>query len=266
MPKAPAFVPKPALEKLPLAVRKDLRDNFEADKKNQIVCWLCLLRVYLTRYTKGFIDALKHLNTKFGEKGKALFNRACTQSELTVTVNTLGVKAPYVLAEFLDGVFRILFKNDYLGSNASSLYDCILPAIDNVPTEAFSLRAEHSIDKHFHVEIDELKEKLVDILAMPNLVLDPNFEEVYQALLVGKKEEKDWRNSFGLGFKGDDMLQEGLVEVASTSTFKVRVVPKLVKRYCNEVVIEDGIVYLQTTVDKWSYNISSMGEGLIDLL
>lgn len=52
-----------------------------------------------------------------------------------------------------------------------------------------------------------------------------------------------------LGFKEDDMLQEGLQEIVETKTFKVRVVPKT--NSTTETVVEDGVVYLQCAADRW---------------
>ena len=47
------------------------------------------------------------------------------------------------------------------------------------------------------------------------------------------------------GFKGDDMLQEGLAEVVTSKTFKLRIVPSTKNNTTNEVVIENNIVYIQ---------------------
>lgn len=49
------------------------------------------------------------------------------------------------------------------------------------------------------------------------------------------------------GFEGDDMLQEGLAEVVTSKTFKLRVVKATTKGATNETVIEDGVVYLQVS-------------------
>lgn len=305
MPKPQPFTPKPALEKLPLAVRKDLRDNFEAEKEDWETQISDLLGApfkinfnanevwayasdgssagsIFANYAKGFIDALKYFLDKFGDIGKEYFNQTVTQSELSLGVNTLGEKAPVISAEIKDGVFRILFRSDCLGYNTSSIYETIVPAIEGVPREGFSLQAKHSIEENYNSEIEELQKEIGEILAMPDVILDPNFEENYQALVKGKKDQ-DWQRNFGAThfayfkdglkwqleyqkFKGDEMLQEGLAETLTSKTFKIRVVDKLNKGYCNEVVLENGVMYLQSTPDKWYYNTSDMGSGLVDLL
>lgn len=48
------------------------------------------------------------------------------------------------------------------------------------------------------------------------------------------------------------MLQEGLQEIVESKTFKVRVLPKT--NSTTETVIEDGVVYLQTSPERWGYN------------
>ncbi|KAG6809370.1 hypothetical protein H0H93_015861 [Arthromyces matolae] len=117
MPKPAPFVPKPAIEKLPLAVRKDIRDNYDSEveefettisglldttfhlKVNPNEVWAynppdssySAGRV-LKGYIEGFIDALKWYVETYGDEGKAHFNEAVTQSELSINANELGDK------------------------------------------------------------------------------------------------------------------------------------------------------------------------------
>lgn len=51
------------------------------------------------------------------------------------------------------------------------------------------------------------------------------------------------------GFKGDDMLQEGLAEILESKTFKLRVVPKTKNNEAVETVLEGGVVYIQVRTD-----------------
>jgi len=305
MPKPAPFVPKPAIEKLPLAVRKDIRDNYESEKADLEATITELLGTpfhinfnanelwaysppnsntsaggMLKRYAEGFVEGLKWYITEYGDEGKTHFNEAVTQSELSVNVNELGDKAETISAEIKDGVFRILFHHERLGYNQSSLRDYILKAVENVPREGFSIVAKHSIDEHYTSEIDDVQKEIGEILAMPDVVLDPNFEENYAALLV--KDNKEWQKTFGRatfqyfndglkyqlerqGFKGDEMLQEGIAELLPSKTFKVRVVKKT-KNSPPETILEDGTFYIQMTPDRWWSNTSDAGKGLIDLL
>jgi hypothetical protein len=110
-----------------------------------------------------------------------------TQSELGLDVHPAGEKAPVISAEVRDGVFTILFRCDSLGYNTSSAYDLIVPALEEVPRDTYVLRAQHSIEVGWNDEVEDLQQEIGDILAMPDVILDPNFEEVYAALLKGKQ-------------------------------------------------------------------------------
>ena len=53
------------------------------------------------------------------------------------------------------------------------------------------------------------------------------------------------------GFKGDDMLQEGLAEVITSKTFKLRIVPTTKNNATNEVVVESNTVYIQVGISSF---------------
>ncbi|KAF8918699.1 hypothetical protein CPB85DRAFT_1213595 [Mucidula mucida] len=287
MAKTPAFTPKPAIEKLPLAVRKSVRDDFESKKaefEEQIAKLLSVpafkinydvpaIWAYnapdsrseagytLKSYTEGFISALTYYLEKYGDDGKQYFNDAVPQAELSLGVNTLGDKGAYIDAEITDGVFRILFKHDSLGCNTSSLGEYLLKAVQSVPREGLSIVAKNSVDSAWEEEVEELTEEIATLVGIPDVKLDPNFEENYK--MLSSQKNTDWHSQLGpatlayfkdglkyqlerQGFKDDDMLQEGLQEVFTSKAFVLRVVPKTKKTY-NEVVIEDGTVYLQVS-------------------
>ncbi|KAK7022929.1 hypothetical protein VNI00_016819 [Paramarasmius palmivorus] len=305
MPKAPAFTPKEPIEKLPLAVRKDVRDKYENEKEgfektisellgtpfklnlNPNEIWAYSTDSngsaggILAGYVNGFIYNLKRFVEKFGDEGKTHFNDAVSESELRVGVNPLGDKADYIDCAVKDGVFWILFKHDSLGCNQDYIYDAMLAAIEAVARDGLSLRAKRDIDESWEEKIDDLKEEIATITAIPDIVLDPNFEENFKALKAAQKADDRWQETFGRatfdyfeslksqlerqGFKGDDMLQEGLQEGMPAKKFVLRILPKIGKSY-NEIVIEDGTGYLQTTPENWWVNVSDAGEGLVNLL
>ncbi|KAF8888561.1 hypothetical protein BD779DRAFT_1440000 [Infundibulicybe gibba] len=312
MPKAPAFIPTPALEKLPLAVRRDIRDNFEAGKTDLETQISALLGTpfkininpneiwayksensstpagsILTGYAEGFLSALTSYLDTYGDDGKTHFNDAVTQSELAVAVNPLGDEGETISATVKDGVFVILFHHTRLGYSMGSLGDYLLAAIEAVLRPGFSLVAKHSIDEDYNAEIDELTQEIGNILNMPDVVLDPNFEENYAALAKAKKDDASWQEAFGKaiftyfrsvndmvaskihdtlppystglrdqltnqGFEGDEMMQEGFAEVVTSKTFRVRVVKATANDFkMNETILEDGVIYLQVRVTRW---------------
>ncbi|KAF5378814.1 hypothetical protein D9615_007013 [Tricholomella constricta] len=307
MPKAAPFTRKPGIEKLPLAVRKDIRDSYESEKEgfettisellgtpfhvnvNAGEVWAYNLPDsnmsaggILKGYVEGFIDALKDYVERYGEEGKTHFNDAVTQSELTVNVNELGDEAETISADIKDGVFRILFHHQKMGYNQSDLKEFLLKAVEDVPRAGLSITAKNSIEEDYNEQIEELTKEIGEIIAMPDVILDPNFEENYAALDAVMKD-KDWHWGFGRatfqyfseglkyqlnsqGFKDDDMLQEGLAEYLQSKTFKIRVVPQTKNDDIIETVLEGGVVYIQMTAQNWWYNTGDAGSGLIDLL
>ncbi|KAJ7255509.1 hypothetical protein B0H12DRAFT_535567 [Mycena haematopus] len=221
MPKVVPFAPKPAIAKLPLAVRKDIRDNFDAKKEDFQARIKELLGVdfnininaaevwayaaadntaagsCFSGYVEGFISALKSFIEKYEDNGKKFFNEAVTQSELTLTVNTLGDKGETIDSAVKNGVYCILFRHDRLGYNMSWLNDTMLPAIESAPREGFSLSAKNSIENDYESEIEELQEE-INKLCGAEFTLDPNFEENYKLLLAaGDKISSGWQARMG---------------------------------------------------------------------
>ncbi|KAJ6451887.1 hypothetical protein DFH09DRAFT_964783 [Mycena vulgaris] len=300
------FTPKPALEKVPLAVRKDIRDKYDENKAeleseiskllgtsftlqinpNEVVAYVkddsrVSVGGMFTSYVNGFISALKSYLEKYGEDGKAHFNAAVSKAQLSVNVNELGDSGPTISADVKDGVYRILFNHERVGYNMSSQNDWILPAIEAAATGGFSLQAKNSIENDYNDQIGDLQKEIAQITGITDVVLDPNFEENYEALSA--LPDKKWHANFGKvhfayfnglkgqlesqGFKKDDMLQEGLQEVLESKTFKIRIVKKTTGNKTNEIVIEDGVAYLQVgrliirtaKTDQYSRRLPSVG-------
>ncbi|KAF9261886.1 hypothetical protein L218DRAFT_868882 [Marasmius fiardii PR-910] len=237
MPKTPAFTPKQPIEKLPLAVRKDIRDNYEAQKEehektisdllgntfklalNPNEIWAynedsSNMRAggVLTGYVTGFIYCLKPYVEKYGDEGKTHFNSAVTESELRVGVNPLGDKAPTIDCAVRDGAFWILFHPTSLGYNQDYIYDELLAAVEAAPREGLSIRAKHSISEDWEEKIDDLKEELVGVTGISDLDLDPNFDENYKVLKASKSDDDSWEQNFGkASFEYFEYLKDNLI-------------------------------------------------------
>ncbi|KAF7308446.1 hypothetical protein HMN09_00693500 [Mycena chlorophos] len=304
MPKPVVFTPKPALAKLPLAARKDIRDNFDNNMDSFKSRIKALLGVEYTininaaevwayaddnntsagscfkNYIEGFISALEAFVKKYEDDGKTHFNEAVKQAEITLTVNMLGDKAETLSADVHEGVYRILFRHDRLGYNVNWQESTMLPAIEGVEREGFCLATKHSIEDDYVGTAEPIIEEISKILGA-EFTFDPNWEEVYAALVKGGEESvSDWKSSLGRtalayldglksqldsqGFRKDDMLQEGLQEIVETKIFRLRVLPKTENTL--ETVIEDGVCYIQTRPDRWGYNAGWTGENLVKLL
>jgi hypothetical protein len=85
-----------------------------------------------------------------------------------------------------------------LGYNQSWLdKDNFVKAVDAVTTETLSLKAKASIEKEWDENVDDVTKEIGAILNLPDVVLDPNFEEVYTTLKKEKKGDDSWEMSFG---------------------------------------------------------------------
>jgi hypothetical protein len=224
MPKPPVFTPKPAIDKLPLAVRKDLRDNFESKKADFDQDLSDLLGFPMTfnfdingtwayaeeasinptraggtysAYCEGMIAATKGFVDKFGDLGKEYFKDAVTESQVVLVPNELGESATTITMDVKDGSLRIIFQFKSLGYNCSWLNDPLIEAINNAPRPGFNLQAKQSMSVHYDDEIDEVKDEIEKYLNMQGVILDPNFEENYSKILPKKKDDKNWYKNFG---------------------------------------------------------------------
>jgi hypothetical protein len=138
----------------------------------------------------------------------------------------------------------------------------MVEAIEGVPRSGLSLVVKASIKEHYNPEIAKLTSAIAEITAMPDVILDANMDENFEKLKAGKDVWSSWQEYFGRaiieyfndglkaqlesqGFKGDDMLQEGLAEALTAKTFKIRIVDILEKGSVNETLVKDGVCYLQ---------------------
>ena len=132
--------------------------------------------------------------------------------------------------------------------------------------------AKSSIQLEYEPKIGGMKAKLKKLLTLPVLTLTPNFEHNIAAVSnhaqgAGSSDlQREWRKRVGsvtlayfaglahqleyAGFGKDDMLQEGLQDAVEKNEIQLRVVEKLVKKTYYEVVVEKGVLVIQT-FPKW---------------
>ncbi|UZP39578.1 hypothetical protein NXS19_007394 [Fusarium pseudograminearum] len=63
----------------------------------------------------------------------------------------------------------------------------------------------------------------------------------------------------------DDMIREGLLETVDKHAVHIRVVDQIKGSY-NEVIVEDGILYLQTTPKTFGINTSDAASNIVSIL
>lgn len=307
----------PPAEKLPLAVRKSLRDDYES-KKGEMEkklsellgeAWTISINpnaIYpyaapdsyadrnlgscLTDYVENAISRLGQFKDENGKDGVADLNEICSAHVLTMDFDEAKANRCCGVDVF-EGKLRILFAE---GNLAVNIYDCLelqklRDALNSAPAPGgpgLSFAAKASIRNDYDPEIENIRKRIAGIIKKDDIKLNPNWESCFTALKAardgGNKDlREDWETQLGsmhkLYFEGvvsqldwqkfgeDEMLQEGLNEAVEKGEIAFRIVDKLGGGY-NECVIEDGIMYLQTTPSNYAVNITECARNLVDLL
>ncbi|KAJ6562322.1 hypothetical protein B0H19DRAFT_1259907 [Mycena capillaripes] len=311
----------PPAAKLSLAVRKNVRDEYENKKLDFDkelsdllgASWTFdfnPLSIYpyaesqhfakdqpgtvLRLYMEGAITALKWLVEVYGDGGKKEINEIVSAHTIQLEVGEPEqiLRNTDLGADVVDGALRILFPADRFGSNPHSALGelALLPALNAAPSsQSMTFLARLGISKNYAEKADPAQKKFASLLQRTDIKLDPNFEEVFAKVLEESKRPGNdvigipqWQLQFGrhvgsyfetmayqmetLGFGTDDMLREGFNDVVTSGVIKLRTVDALKRQKYNEVEIEDGVLYLQTTVAKWSWNPDSLGYDIAYLL
>ncbi|KAK5625470.1 hypothetical protein RRF57_001186 [Xylaria bambusicola] len=311
----------PPVEKLPLALRKSVRDGWEAKKgdleakvtkilgtewtidvnPNQVFAYAGEERSYareslgacIHEYFDSATRRLQEFSDHFKEDGVKELNTIAYAHVLNLDLDEQK-RFSYCGCDVFEGRLRLLFSPGNLGCNIGSCLDreVLAKALNDAPapedtTASMSFHARTGIRQDYDPKIEEIRARIGEILSKPDIKLNPNFEENYAKLLEESKAKKTdllkewqqllggWTKNYFSGllsqlqwqkFEDDELLQEGFNDVVDKGEVVLRLVDKLQKdSYC-ECVIEDGILYLQTTPKTWGSNIDNAASKLIDLL
>ncbi|KAI0397975.1 hypothetical protein F5Y17DRAFT_256931 [Xylariaceae sp. FL0594] len=312
----------PPVEKLPLALRKSVRDSWDVKKAgvekkisdilgvewtidvnpNQIFAYAKPDNAYVQQNLGSclyeyFDDASRRLEdyeNAYKQEGIDEINTICHAHVMTLDVDEEG-RFSYCGADVKDGKLRLVFNPERLGANISDALsrEVLAKALNEAPAPEgsaappLSFAARSSIRKEYDPKIDAVRARVGEILAKPDIKLNPNFEANFAKLQAESKVKKtdlrqDWESVLGsytlLYFEGlvsqlqwqkfpdDDLLQEGLNEAVDKGEIVLRIVDNLKNGTYNEAVIEDGVLYLQTTPQKWGSNITDAAQNLVDML
>ena len=253
---------------------------------------LLAVRITSVRYIEAAIGRVQDFVDKYGNVGKAELNKIATTRIVTIAP-TSNPDIEYTGCDIRDGQLRLLFTKGNLGVNIDRAAEDLASAINDAglsmnsgDTATPGFHARSSIKADYEPNIAELQEDIQKTLALPVLELVPNFDTNF-AKLAGYKPEnydfpRDWQNDFGrhclqyfegfacnikeLGFAKDDMLQEGFSEAVEKNEVSLRVVDKLAKGEYTECLVENGVLYIQTTPRNWMANVADIGRDVIDLL
>ncbi len=233
----------------------------------------CSLLIFFSSYFEGAIYRLKEFVDNYGEDGLNELNAISYAHVMTMDLDE-AKQFSYCGADVHEGKLRILFGENYLGTNIDSALDrqILLKALNDAPAPEgsdvpLSFAARMDVRREYDPRAEEIRTQVAEILARPDIKLNPNFEDTYAKLLEESKTNKktelrpDWQDVLGSftrqyfeglvsqlkwqKFDGDELLQEGLNEVVDKGEIAFRVVDKLSQGSYSEAVFEDGVLYLQ---------------------
>ncbi|CAK7220082.1 hypothetical protein SCUCBS95973_004036 [Sporothrix curviconia] len=312
----------PPADKLPLALRKNVRDKWEEKKPdfekkisdalgtawtidiNPLVLFPYATSSYgkenlgqlIQSYANSGWAQLQGFARQYGADGLADLNTAASEHVISMDVDDSATPVKYCGCTIRNGQLVILFNPTQLGVADSEALSAasVLKALNEVPqaegaAPELSFSAKSSVRQKYEPKIANVQAKIAEQLGKPAdaITLVPNFEALYAALLAeskrpGNKLYKKWEDQIGpfvLGyfesvqshltqkkFATDDMLQEGFNEAVDKSTIELRLVDKLkYAKYC-EVVVEDGKLYVQTTLEQYGNAIVDAASKIVDQL
>ncbi len=164
---------------------------------------------------------------------------------------------------------------------AQKLAEALSEAPQPEGASTLSYAARHSIKSDYEPKIDALVEKARKLLHNKEFEFVPGFEALGAKLKGGKDVRDDWETnlgSFSMSYFGsfvdalerekfgdDELLREGFEEGVTKNKIELRLVDKLESGY-NQILLDDGVLVIQTTPDKWGTNIHYAAEKLVDIL
>ena len=248
---------------------------------------------FFLRYVEGAIYQLKYLTERYGDELKAEINDLSHARVLTLDLEeTTPPRFSYGGCDVQDGKLRILFVEQNLGTNIDYCLqeNTLFAALNAAPSDKpLSFYARENIRTEYDAKIGEAKQQIAEQLGKKDdeITLNPNFADVFAKLDAASKQKgsslrEDWQKTIGdfvqryfaaLAYQmkyikvgEDDMVQEGFLEAVSTNEFAFRVVDQLKYDSYGEVVIEDGVLYLQCKPDTFGTNIDYSCSKLMDQL
>ena len=219
---APSVIETPKV-KLPLAIRKNVRDNWEAKQpelEEQIskllgtpwkvsvdpgYLWSIGEEGFVKQNPGGAIcayiePAIRRMHEyleKFGDDGKRELNSLASAHTITIE-ETSRADISYSGSEISGGYLRILFAKKYLGTNVSSALDDLSGAVNLAGKTAASsagsipldFDAKMSVRNDYQPKIGELQGKFQEMLKLSTFSLVPNFEANFASIAAHEAKQK----------------------------------------------------------------------------
>ncbi|KAH6854088.1 hypothetical protein B0I37DRAFT_349453 [Chaetomium sp. MPI-CAGE-AT-0009] len=220
----------PPAEKLSLALRKNVRDEWENNKAdlekqlsdilgtawtievNPLAIWPYHNDGYakeslgdcIKAYFEGALYQLKYLTEKHGSEFKNELNAICSAHVLTLDVEeTNPPRFSYGGCDVQDGQLRILFAESSLGSNINDCCqeDTLTAALNAAPSDVpLSFAVRTAIRADYDPKIGEVRAQIAALLGKPAeaVTLNANFEGSFAALEAARQGgnrdvREDWQ-------------------------------------------------------------------------
>ncbi|KAK3901010.1 hypothetical protein C8A05DRAFT_45252 [Staphylotrichum tortipilum] len=223
----------PPAEKLSLALRKNVRDEFDNNKEdlakqlseitgatwtidiNPLAIWPYHNDGYakeslgscIKAYVDGAIYQIKYLSGRLGSTFTTELNNIAHANVLTLDVEeTTPPRFSYGGCDILDGKLRILFSPGNLGTNIDNCCDesTLTKALNAAPQGdapmAFVVRL--GINNDYDPKISEVRSQIAELLgkSADAITLSPNFEANFAALsaaaqVKGTSLRDDWQST-----------------------------------------------------------------------
>ena len=243
---------------------------------------------------EGATDRIAAFAATYGPAGLADLNRLAAHHTISIAPTSDPSIAYTACTITAAGALALLFSSGNLGVNAAYSTDNLADALDAADVVAnggdvtvLGFHARHGIRTDYEPRIEGVKARVASALGLRVLALTPNWEANY-AMLAGYVPRnyhfpREFQKSFALftyeyfegfadvleelGFGTDEMLREWFRDGVEKNEVAVRVVDRLkAGEGYNGCVVENGVLYLQTTPENWAVNIRDPARELVNIL
>ncbi|XEV02213.1 hypothetical protein FSHL1_007500 [Fusarium sambucinum] len=237
----------------------------------------------IARYIDDILYQLRQFVDRNGNEARDEINEICSAHVITIDCDDTKTISYCAVKVSSEGQLVIIFNEQNLGVNTSDAANNnnLTKALNDVPSpRPMSFVARTSIKDGYNNSIGKIQEKLKEMLNQ-DISLVPNFEANFEKLKSSSDADSGWERNFGdihlayfdglvtqleyEKFGEDDMLRDGLLEGMGKHTVYIRIVDQT-KRSYNEVVIENGILYLQTTPADFGVNTAQVASDIVNIL
>ncbi|KAL7947965.1 hypothetical protein V8C42DRAFT_342952 [Trichoderma barbatum] len=279
----------PPVEKFSLAVRKNIRDEWENKKPEyekrlsdmlgepwKIDINLHQVCAYaqdgyavespgsmIAAYLDGVLYQLDRFISKHGDEGKADLNTIASARTITMDLDEDKKFSYCGCAISPTGNLIILFREGCLGTNID--YACSLENLEGALNEApsaastnhrpMSFIARAAIRSDWDTEVEAIRAKLKAILKK-DIAVVPQFEQVFEKLSAAKDAPDVWQQNLGLYLK---LYYEGLVQYLEYKKFSE---DDMLYEGFNDVIDKATVAF--RIVDKGQLKHSTYNECVIE--